>query len=129
MGKYSLGDVFIDVSDNINKKDFYLNEKKSSKIIYNIDLQLADLRKSLLKIQKLLNQSVNIGAVTGNRSTTFKSWARKAKSQSTQAEKLRNKMLEDYHNDVEQYPIYLLDLRIAMLEKKINDMSKKGEVD
>ena len=64
MGKYSLGDVFIDVSDNINKKDFYLN-----------------------------------------------------------------KMLEDYHNDVEQYPIYLLDLRIAMLEKKINDMSKKGEVD
>ncbi len=125
MGKYNLGKTSVSLSERINTNDFYLNDKKADKYIQDIDNQLDVLRKSLLNIQKLLNQSVNIGLVNGNRATTFKSWARKAKSQSTQADKLRVRLLDGYRDDVEQYPIHLLDLRIAILEKKINDMANK----
>ena len=128
MGKYNLGKTSLVVSDKINKSDLYINEKKLNKLIYDMDSELDTLRKSLLKIQKLLNQSVNAGFVKGTRSTTFKSWARKAKSQSTQAEKLRVKLLESYEEDVKKYPVYLLDQRLAMLEEKINEMSNRSEV-
>ena len=128
MGKYNLGKTSLVVSDKINTSDLYINEKKVNKLVHDMDLEFDSLRKSFLKIQKLLNQSVNAGFVKGTRSTTFKSWARKAKSQSTQAEKLRVKLLEKYQEDVKQYPVYLIDQRLAMLEKRINELSNRSEV-
>lgn len=130
MGKYNLGEVSTVVSDKIQKKGLYVNEKKADDLVYDIDLQLNAIKKSLTKIQSLINQSVNMGVVSGKRATAFKSWARKAKSQANQSEKLRVSLVESYRDDVKAYPIYLLDERIASLEAKIVELSNKmwGEI-
>ncbi len=125
MGKYNLGEVSTVVSDKIQKKGLYVNEKKADDLVYDIDLQLNAIKKSLTKIQSLINQSVNMGVVSGKRATAFKSWARKAKSQANQSEKLRVSLVESYRDDVKAYPIYLLDERIASLEAKIVELSNK----
>lgn len=124
MGKYSLGDTEVVISEKINKKQLFVDEKCADSIISDIENELLAIEKSFMKVQLLINQFVNMGVVAGKRGVAFKSWARKAKSQANQAEKLIDSMKNNYQADVKNYPIQLLDQRIAELEKKIDIMNK-----
>ena len=89
-----------------------------------IEKDLDNAHKSLATINNLLNQSVNSGLVRGMRGKAFKSWAKKAKSQSTNALRVKEKLNEAYIEDVAKYPIKQLDDRIAALEKELEELSK-----
>lgn len=123
MGKYNLGENNTGLSDQIIRTHMYLNEKKSNKLVDSIEEQLDDIRKSLLHIQLLLNQSAKTEMVKGKRAEAFKGWAKKSKSQANQVEKLKEKLVKTYQDDVHNYPLQLLDDRIAELEKRIASMS------
>lgn len=123
MGKYNLGEVRTVISDKVNNNHLSLNERNANKLVKDIDQQLSDIKKSLLHIQLLLNQSAKTDMVKGKRAEAFKGWARKSKSQANQVEKLKEKLANTYQEDVHNYPLQLLDDRIAELEKKIASMS------
>ena len=123
MGKYNLGENKTGLSDQITKTHMYLNEKKANKLVNNIEEQLDDIKKSLFHSQLLLNQSVKSGYVKGKRADAFKAWAKKSKSQANQVEKLKDTLSSSYQDDVHNYPLQLLDDRIAELEKRIASMS------
>lgn len=124
MGKYSLGKSTTRVGNNLNKNDLYINEVKADPIVKNILKELDDINSSLQKINIILNRSVKIEAVKGSKARSFKAWARKCKEQANNALKLKEKVSTKYNKDVKDYPIKLLDDRIAELEKKIAMMSK-----
>ena len=124
MGKYSLGKSTTKMGNKLTKDELYLNEVKADPIVKNILKELDEISSSLQKINIILNRSAKIGAVKGNKSATFKSWARKSKSQADNALKIKEKVSVKYNKDVKDYPIKLLDERIAELEKKIAAMSK-----
>ena len=124
MGKYNLGKSTTKIQEKITKEGIYINEVKADPIIKNILKELDDINTSLQKINITLNRSVNIGVVKGTKANTFKSWARKSKEQANNALKLKEKISTKYNKDVKDYPIKLLDERIAELEKKIAMMSK-----
>lgn len=123
MGKYSLGKNTHVVSNNLNKDTLYIDEKKVMKYIDDMGIQLDILKKSFSKVQMLINKSVNMKYVTGKRGIAFKNWAKKAKSQSNQADKIKMNLNESVCNDLSTYPLKMLDERIAELEKKILDIS------
>ena len=123
MGKYSLGNSATKVGSKLTKDGLYLNEVKADPIINNILKELDDISNSLQKVSIILNRSVNIKAIKGNKANTFKSWAKKSKGQANNALKLKEKVSTKYNKDVKDYPIKLLDDRIAELEKKISMLS------
>ena len=124
MGKYNLGKSTSRVGNRIKKDELFMNEDKAEPIIANIVKELDAISVSLQKINIALNRSVKIGAVKGNKANTFKAWARKSKEQATNAAKLSDKVFAKYEKDVRDYPIKMLDDRIAELEQKIAAMSK-----
>lgn len=123
MGKYNLGKSTTKMGVKLVKEGIYINEVKADPLIRNIIKELDEVSTSLQKINIILNRSVNIGVVKGNKANTFKSWARKSKEQATNALKVKEKVCTKYDKDVRDYPIKLLDDRIAELEKKIAMMS------
>lgn len=124
MGKYSLGKSTTKVQDKIIKEGIYLNEVKADPYVRNILRELGNIDTLLQQTNITLNRIANIGVVKGNKAKTFKSWAKKSKSQGSSALKLKDKVSILYNKDVRDYPIKLLDDRIAELEKKIAMMSK-----
>ena len=124
MGKYNLGKSTTKMGTKLAKDQMYLNEVKADPIINNISKGLDGISTSLQKINIMLNRTVKLGAIKGSKAITFKSWARKSKEQATNALKLKDKVATKYNKDVKDYPIKLLDDRIAELEKKIAMMSK-----
>lgn len=123
MGKYNLGKSNVVVQNKVNKEELFVNEVKADIIVKDINKQLDGISNSLHKINNILNRSVNIELVKGSKSNTFKSWAKKAKGQSDNSIKLKEKFNSKYERDVKDYPIKLLDERIAELERKIANMS------
>ena len=123
MGKYNLGKSITKMDQRLVKEGIYINEVKADPIVRNILKELDDVSVSLQKINIILNRSVNIGVVKGNKANTFKAWARKGKEQANNALKVKEKLSTKYDKDVRDYPIKLLDDRIAELEKKIAMMS------
>lgn len=123
MGKYNLGKSTTKMDERLVKEGIYINEVKADPIIKNILKELDNINISLQKINIVLNRSVNIGMVKGAKANTFKAWARKGKEQANNALKLRDKVSTKYDKDIRDYPIKLLDDRIAELEKKIAMMS------
>ncbi len=122
MGKYNLGPVSTEVNHSINKNSLFVNEAKANPVEKDMEEQLEIIRCSFIKIQELLNRTVNLGLVKGTRAEVFRGWAKKAKSQAMSAEKLRNTLTEKYAEDVKNYPIQMLDNRIAELERKISSL-------
>lgn len=123
MGKYNLGISTSSLISNFDKRNLSLNEKKAVKIIEDMNKQLDSISTSLAKINLLLNQSVSNKYISGSRATAFKGWAKKSKAQSSNAKKLGEKVTTSFQEDLKNYPIVLLDRRIAELEKKINSLS------
>lgn len=124
MGKYNLGKSTTKVQEKIVKEGIYLNEVRADSIVKNVLKELDNINASLQKISISLNRTTKIGVVKGNKASTFKSWARKSKAQGNNAIKLKDKITVKYNKDVRDYPVKLLDERIAELEKKIAMMSK-----
>ena len=122
MGKYNLGKSNIVVQNKVNKEELFVNEVKADVIVKDINRQLDGISNSLHKINNILNRTVKIELVKGSKANTFKSWAKKAKSQSDNSIKLKEKFNSKYEQDVKDYPIKLLDERIAELERKIANM-------
>lgn len=122
MGKYNLGKSVIDVSNKIDKNNLYIDSNKMDLLVNDMDLQLENIRVSLSRINNILNIVTKNGYVKGSRKETFKNWSLKAKSQSNNALKLRNMLFKKYNEDLEIYPIKLLDDRISILEEKIKEM-------
>ena len=125
MGKYSLGNTSIDVSDNISKSQLFVDDKHADKLVSDIENELSIINKSFMKVQLLINQSVNMGAVSGKRGSAFKAWARKAKSQANSIDKLKASLSEKFNDDLRNYPLKLLDDRIAELERRIASLSNE----
>lgn len=124
MGKYSLGKSTTKMSTKLSKDELYLNEVKAEKVVKNILKELDGINDSLQKINIILNKSIKLGVVKGSKANTFKSWAKKCKGQANNALKLKEKVSTKYDKDAKDYPIKLLDDRIAELEKKIAAMSE-----
>lgn len=124
MGKYSLGKSTAHVGESIIKTEISINEAKSNALVKNIDKQLDSVSSSLHKINNILNRSVSLGAIKGTKANSFKSWAKKSKSQADNATKIKDKLDIKYAEDVRNYPIKLLDQKIAELEKRIESMRK-----
>ena len=124
MGKYSLGKVDLELSKLLNKKDLYIDVKKVSKIESDMEKQLESIRVSLININNLLNVAAKSEFVKGQKANSLKSWAKKAKSQSLSADKLKEKLNILYSQDFYEYPLKLLNDRIAELEKRIASMGE-----
>ena len=123
MGKYNLGKSTTKMGGKIAKGELYLNEVKTEPTMKNILKELDEISNSLQRINITLNRSVKIGAVKGSKANSFKSWGKKCKSQADNALKLKEKVSAKYNKDVRDYPIKLLDDRIAELEAKIAMLS------
>ena len=123
MGKYNLGKSTKEVQNKIVKDKLSINESKAKPLVKDIDKQLDNISDSLHKINNILNRSVSIGLIKGSKGNSFKSWAKKSKGQADNAIKLKTRLDESFETDVREYPIKLLDQRIAELEKKIESMS------
>ena len=124
MGKYNLGVASTELNNTVNSNRLYMNEAKAKPLAADIEKQLEVIRVSLSNINALLNKSVSSEVVKGSRAETFKGWAKKAKSQATAVEKIKKLLSEKYAEDAKNYPIQLLDDRIAELEKKLSEISK-----
>ncbi|MBQ3297285.1 MAG: hypothetical protein IJJ63_00855 [Bacilli bacterium] len=124
MGKYNLGKSNASVNIHITKDNLFIDEKRCNELINNIDNNLELIEKTMLNIERILNRSVSLKAVTSTRVKVFKSWARKCKSQATSVERLREKLATGYDEDVRYYPIKVLDDRIKELEEKIALLEK-----
>lgn len=124
MGRFSLGKSTTKICSKLTKDELYLNEVKADSVVKNILKELDGVSNSLQKINIALNRTVKLGVVKGNKANTIKSWAKKSKEQANNALKLKEKVSVKYEKDTKDYPIKLLDDRIAELEKKIAMMSK-----
>ena len=124
MGKYNLGKSTVEVGGKLTRDELYLNEVKAEPIVKNILKELDDINNSLQKINITLNRSIKVAPIKGNKASTFKAWARKSKEQGNNALKLKDKVSTKYNKDAKDYPIKLLDDRIAELERKIAMLSK-----
>lgn len=124
MGKFNLGVASTELSNTINRDRLYMNEAKAKPLKDDIEKQLEVIRVSLSNINALLNKTVSNEVVKGSRAETFKGWAKKAKSQAAAVEKIKTLLIEKYAEDARNYPIQLLDNRIAELEKKLSEISK-----
>ena len=124
MGKFDLGVSSTKLSKDIDRNTLFVDERKTKKIVDDMEKQLDIIRISFSNISMLLHKSIKCGVVKGSRADTFRGWARKAKSQSNSVSKLNSMLDENYSNDIRSYPIQLLDMRIAELEKKIAKLEK-----
>jgi len=124
MGKYNLGKATTKQNDKIVNEGIYVNENKANILVKDINKQLDNVSLSLHKINILLNHATTLGLVKGARSTAFKGWAKKSKAQAENALRIKEKLEIKYNDDVKNYPIKLLDERIAELEKRIEDLTK-----
>ncbi len=127
MGKYSLGKSKSTINEQITKENLFIDEKRCKKLQTNIDKNLELIEKSMINIERLLNKSLSMGAVSGTRTKVFKSWSRKCKSQANSAASLRDKIVESYEADVKYYPIKELNDKIKELETKIARLEKEGK--
>ena len=124
MGKYSLGSATTEVK-GIDKNYFYMDEAKAKRTVNDILKQLDVMKSSLLNMHLLLNQAVSSDIVKGMRAKSYKAWARKAKSQANSIEKLKASLSDKFDEDLRNYPLKLLDDRIAELERRISNMTSE----
>ena len=124
MGKYNLGMSSSEVANFFDKKNLYVDNKKAKVMVDDVVKQLDIINSSLSKVSALLFESVSLKYVKCSRATAFTGWARKAKSQAAASLKLSNNVHTKLEDDIRDYPIKLLDDRIAELERKIASLTK-----
>ncbi len=126
MGKYNLGKSTTRSLEKIVNEGIFVNEAKANALVKDLSKKLDNIELSLHKINLLLNRAASLGIVTGSKATSFKGWAKKSKSQADNAGRIKEKLDDKYYQDVKDYPIKLLDERIAELEKRIASLTNEG---
>lgn len=124
MGKYSLGKKEIIIDQRISKDNLFIDERKVASVEKKIERDLDKISTSLATISNLLNYSVNSDLVKGMRGKAFRSWAKKAKSQSNNASKMKNKLHERCVEDIAKQRIADLDKKISKLEKELAEIDR-----
>ncbi len=124
MGKYNLGMSSSEVANFFDKKNLYVDNKKAKVLVDDTLKQLEIINSSLSKVSALLFEAVSLKYVKGSRASAFKGWARKSKAQAAASLKLSNSVHTKLEDDIRDYPIKLLDDRIAELERKIASLTK-----
>ncbi len=109
----------------IEKDKLFINEGKMRGLSKDMQKQLTVISESLNNLSDSLNKLVSSKVITGNRVDSYKSWAKRAKSQAIAADKLIASLSEKCDADLQLYPIQLLDDRISELEKKIASLTKE----
>lgn len=125
MAKYSLGTATTKMSPNVKKDELYLDASKANPLKQDMVKQFEIVATSLANINSLLTKAVNKKVVTGQYATSFKGWAKKCKTQSTNAKKRKSTLDSKYNEDVKNYTIKILGDRITALEAKIAKMSNE----
>ena len=125
MKKTNLGKSNSVVSEKLDKNNLFVVEKKSKKVVYNIDKNLELIADSMTNIEKLLNKTLSTTKVSSSRIKVFRLWSRKCKSQANSAEKLREKLVNGYEEDVRTYPLKKLEDRIKELEARISQLDEE----
>lgn len=118
MGKFSLGNPSVEVH-GIQSDNLYLNDDVAKKIERDMQRQLEIMRTSLVKINSILNQTINQKYVKNTRIDIFRGWSRVTKSQAEVISKLKSNLTNCYSDDLKTYSIKLLDDRITAIEKKL----------
>ena len=124
MKKTNLGKSSSVVSEKLDKNNLFVDEKKSKIVVDNINKNLELVSDSMTNIEKLLNKTLSSTKVSSSRIKVFRLWARKCKSQANSAEKLREKLVNGYEEDVRNYPLKKLEDRINELESKLKQLNK-----
>ncbi len=109
----------------IDRDNLYVNETKLHSLTKDIDKQLNTIVLSLNNISVNINKLINQKVFKGNKAETMKGLSKKAKSQSGAADKLRKDLCDKVNEDIQYYPIKILDDRISELERKINMITKE----
>ena len=109
----------------IQKGDLFLNEAKVRPIVKDMEKQFNELEKALKIVNVSMNKLVNQKVVKGSRAEAYKALSKKAKAQATAASKIQGMLKDKYEEDLQFYPIQLLDMRIAELEKKIASLTEE----
>lgn len=125
MAKYSLGTATTKMSPNVKKDELYLDASKANPLKQDMVKQFEIVATSLANINSLLTKAVNKKVVTGQYAASFKGWAKKCKTQSTNAKKRKTTLDSKYNEDVKNYTIKILGDRITALEAKIAKMSNE----
>ncbi len=107
---------------DIDNDRLFVNDVKVKSITKDMQKQLDIVRISFMNINNSLNQLVNQKVIKGSRLDAVKNLSKKAKSQATATEKLKDTLIQKSTEDMQLYPIQLLDERIAELEKKIENL-------
>ena len=109
----------------LDKNNLYVNEVKLDSFSKDMEKQLNTIVLSLNDISVNINKLINQKVFKGNKAETLKGLSKKAKSQSSAADKLRKDLCDKVNEDIQFYPIKILDDRISELERKINNLTKE----
>ena len=118
----NLGNAVTPISPNVKKEELYLDTEKATPIEQDMIKQFEAVQTSLTNINTYLKKAVSQQQVRGSYATAFKAWAKKSKSQATNANTAVSDLKAKFEADVKDYTIKLLSDRIAALEAKINSM-------
>ena len=121
MAKYNLGVSSRNVK-GIDKDNLYINDVAFREIEQDIEMQFDIIRTSLINLNSLLNQSINLNLVKGSRLVVFKGWSRKTKAQALSAVKIKNLLVNNYKKDLRAYALSIINSHIEKLEGVNNDL-------
>ena len=107
------------ISDNISKKELYIDQEKASKLLDDIKKQLDIIDSTYQKIGKNLNLALEKNMIKGKYHNLVNGWAKKCINQTPFIDKTILDIDKLYQEDVFNYKVSLLDKRIAELEKII----------
>lgn len=107
------------LSNKINKKDLYVDQNKTSKLLEDIKKQLDIIDNTYEKIGKNLNKALEIDMVKSKYHNLVKGWAKKCTGETPYIDKTILEIDKLYQEDVFNYTVLALDKRIAELEKII----------
>ena len=99
-------------------------ESKTKKVIDDLLVQFNIIDESLNSISLILDKSIDYEVVNKARINVFKELKRKTKLQAAAVRKLGDILCEKYDEDVRNYPIKLLNDRIAEVEAKLAKLTK-----
>ena len=118
MKKISLGKATVVMSDNINRKNLYVDTKHTESIKKDIIKQLNDISKIYEKLSDILNKMSYKKMFSGEYNNVSVQCAKKCAVQRDVTEKLREDVEFKYNDDVKSVLIKNLDERISYLESK-----------
>ena len=124
MEKNECGLVIKKIEKKVDKSEVYINEKKAKSIISDISEQLDIIEISLNSISDIISKSIELGVASKSKSEAFKELKKKVKFQANATSKLNQLLSKDYNEDLRNYPLKLLNDRIAEIEKRLAELSK-----